>query len=268
MKQDRDQVRKNVQEDYTRAVKAKSGCGCGCSSEPVMKGAAAKSAGYTKEELKALPADAVENSFGCGNPLAMTEVREGQTVLDLGSGAGIDLLIASQKVGPKGKVIGIDMTDAMIERARANAAAVGASNVEVRKGIIEELPVENGSVDWVISNCVINLSPEKEKVFGEISRVLRPGGAMLVSDIVAEDLPPELRASRYIHSACLAGAISEKEYVEGLRKAGLTEVAVRDRLVYNPAQLADLLESEKAGEWTDRLAGKVASIRVFARKKR
>jgi arsenite methyltransferase len=263
---DRDHIRKNVREDYTKALK-KPGCGC-CGGEVIPKGVAAKSSGYSSTELTSLPADAVENSFGCGNPLAMTEVKAGQVVLDLGSGAGIDLLLASQKVGPDGRVIGVDMTDAMIERARKNVAEAGATNVEVRKGIIEELPVETGSVDWVISNCVINLSPEKGKVFAEIARVLKPGGAMLVSDIVAEEMPRELLEERQVYSACLAGAISEHDYIAGLKNAGLTEVTVRGRLVYGTAQLRELLESELAPELTARLAGKVASVRVFARKPR
>ena len=158
------------------------------------KGVVAKLAGYSDEEFAALPADAVVNSFGCGNPLAFSAVQPGEVVLDLGSGAGIDLLLAARKVGAAGRVIGVDMTEEMIARARANIAAAGIENAEVRQGIIEELPVEDSSVDWVISNCVINLSPEKPRVFAEIARVLKPGGTMLVSDIVAEDLPEEIVA--------------------------------------------------------------------------
>ncbi len=142
-----------------------------------QKGAVVEFAGYTADELAELPDDAVVNSFGCGNPVALAGLRKGDVVLDLGSGAGIDLLLAARLVGPEGRVIGVDMTDEMIARAEANIAAAGLANVEVRKGIIEELPVEDASVDWVISNCVINLSPEKERVFAEIARVLRPGRA-------------------------------------------------------------------------------------------
>jgi len=277
-----DQKRQDVSEDYARAVQepAKSCC---CS--PVPKGVVAKLAGYTDEEVGALPPDAVVNSFGCGNPLAFSEVNPGDVVLDLGSGAGIDLLLAAKKVGRTGKVIGVDMTDAMIARARENAAAAGLSNVEVRKGIIEELPVESSSVDWVISNCVINLSPEKPRVFAEIFRVLRPGGAMLVSDIVADGLPEEIAANRRLYSSCVAGAISEGAYLDGLRDAGLEEVAVRDRIVYDTAQIeaflsSELAESEGPGccgfsvseEAARRLAtelqGRVASVKVFARKPR
>jgi SAM-dependent methyltransferase len=209
-----------------------------------QKGVAVKSAGYSADELAELPADAVANSFGCGNPLAFADVRPGQVVLDLGSGAGIDILLAARAVGPTGRVIGVDMTDAMLERARANIAASGLSNVEVRKGIIEDLPVESGSVDWVISNCVINLSPEKDRVFAEIARVLKPGGRFSISDIVAESMPEALRRNARIHASCLGGAISERAYLDGLRRAGLGTARVTQRHAYDAAQLAAIAESE------------------------
>lgn len=240
-----ERIHETVSRHYTDYVTRGTSC-CGGGS-PTPKGVAAKMAGYDADELKSLPADAVENSFGCGNPLAFSEVKEGQTVVDLGSGAGIDLLIAAQKVGPTGRVIGVDMTDAMIERARANIAAAGATNVEVRKGLIEALPVDSGTVDWVISNCVINLSPEKDKVFAEIMRVLKPGGRMLVSDIVVQDLPAWVRKSAALYSACVAGAVSEADYLAGLRAAGLIDVEVRERLVYDAAQIAAMVVSELAG---------------------
>jgi SAM-dependent methyltransferase len=274
-------IRAEVSRHYAEAVSRGGSC-CGGSATP--KGVAAKMAGYGADELAALPADAVENSFGCGNPLAFSGVSEGETVLDLGSGAGIDLLIAAQKVGPRGRVIGVDMTDAMIERARANVAASGLGNVEVRKGLIEALPVESGTVDWVISNCVINLSPEKDKVFAEIARVLKPGGRMLVSDIVVDDLPDWVRRSAALYSACVSGAIPEADYLAGLRAAGLIDVAVRERMDYDKAAIAALVASEVegkagaaaccggnmvgkiAGEIAGAIAGKVASVKVFARK--
>jgi ubiquinone/menaquinone biosynthesis C-methylase UbiE len=243
-----------------------------------------KLAGYDREELDALPPDAVVNSFGCGNPLAFSEVKEGDVVLDLGSGAGIDILIAAKKVGPTGRAIGIDMTDEMIAKARENIAASGLANVEVRKGIIEDLPVESSSVDWVVSNCVINLSPEKPKVFGEIARVLKPGGRMLVSDIVVQDLPDWVRQNEALYTACVAGAISEDEYVAGLQAAGLKDVEVRERLVYDASQLKVLIRSDLADAdqqvangavsmddetlsgIVDSVAGKVWSAMFFARK--
>jgi ubiquinone/menaquinone biosynthesis C-methylase UbiE len=183
-------------------------------------------------------------SFGCGNPVAFAEVQTGQTVLDLGSGAGLDLLAAAEKVGPGGKVIGIDMTDAMIEAARENARRAGHENIEVRKGIIEVLPVEDASVDWVISNCVINLSPEKTKVFSELARVLRPGGRFSIYDMVVRDLPEWLRESAAAYAGCVAGAISEEEYLDGLRAAGLREVEVRDRVVFEAERIQLMAESE------------------------
>lgn len=273
-----DEKRKDVSEDYTQAVKNPSS---GCCSSPVPKGVIVKFADYSSDEIAALPPEAVVNSFGCGNPLAFSEVRPGDVVLDLGSGAGIDLLLATKKVGPAGKVIGVDMTDAMIEKARENIAAAGLTNVEVRKGIIEDLPVDDDSVDWVISNCVINLSPEKPKVFAEIARVLKPGGRMLVSDIVAESLPAEIAGNRRLYSTCLAGAIGEKAYLDGLRDAGLVEVEVKDRLVYDTSQIEAFIGSELqadgdgccggpadvlAKNWAPQLQGKVASVKVFARK--
>ncbi|MCX5753467.1 MAG: arsenite methyltransferase, partial [Candidatus Krumholzibacteria bacterium] len=245
-----DKIRQDVSKTYARAVEKppSPGSGCSCCGAPASTGVVAKLAGYSRDEISALPADAVANSFGCGNPVALAAIREGDTVLDLGSGAGIDLLLAAKIAGPKGRVIGVDMTPAMIERARENAAAAGLSNVEVREGLIEELPVESGSVDLVISNCVINLSPEKEKVFGEIARVLKPGGRFSISDIVTERLPGWVVELGALYSACITGAIPEAEYLDGLRKAGLADVAVNNRIVYDREQLAALLVSEIASD--------------------
>jgi arsenite methyltransferase len=272
-----DEIRKRVSEDYARAV-SQPGQGC-CGSS--TKGVAAAFAGYSTEELAALPEDAVANSFGCGNPLAMAAVRPGDTVLDLGSGAGIDLFLAALKTGPGGRVIGIDMTDEMVARSRENIGRTAFENIEVRKGLIEDMPVESGSVDLVVSNCVINLSPEKERVFSEIARVLKPGGTMTVSDLVAEDLPPEVKTDRGLYSSCLAGAISEEDYMEGLRKARLEDVRIIDRIVYDRAQLQALVSSEtgcscccsaegsgSTTDWSALLEGRIASIRVSARKPR
>jgi SAM-dependent methyltransferase len=272
-------TRHDVSEDYARAVTSETGC-CG---GPVPKGVVAKIAGYSDEDFAVLPAEAVVDSFGCGNPLAFSAVEPGQVVLDLGSGAGIDLLLAAKKVGPTGRAIGVDMTDEMIAKANENIAAAGLTNVDVRKGIIEELPVDDASVDWVISNCVINLSPEKDRVFTEIARVLRPGGTMLVSDIVAEEIPAEIASNRHLYSSCLAGAISEQAYTAGLRDAGLTDVEVIDRLVYDASQLemfigselkdesssccgAGSVDADLARRWAEQLVGKIASVKVKARK--
>ena len=277
MKDHSENIRKSVSEFYGKEVLSPSKSSC-CGNAAVPKGVVAKIAGYSQEELSALPPDSVVNSFGCGNPLAFSEIQEGQVVLDLGSGAGIDILLAGKKVGPGGKAIGIDMTDEMLARARENIAAAGLSNVEVRKGIIEELPVEDNSVDWVISNCVINLSPEKDRVFAEIARVLKPGGQMLVSDIVARDLPDWVRKNAALYGSCIAGTISEEEYLAGLRAAGLDETTVRERLVYDLRNLREIVASElpkvsccgvdgkSSEEIATALGGRVWSAKIYARK--
>ncbi|HHN74859.1 MAG TPA: arsenite methyltransferase [Acidobacteria bacterium] len=237
-KTERDEVHQQVSKAYTEAISAATDSESrGCCRTPA--GFAARSAGYG-EEVEALPEGAAEASFGCGNPLAFAGVEAGHVVLDLGAGAGLDLLIAARKVGSEGRVIGVDMTEAMIETARRNIHEAGFENVEVRQGLIEALPVDDSSVDWVISNCVINLSPEKPRVFAEIARVLRPGGRFSISDIVAEDLPAELREIAALHAACIAGAISETAYIAGLEAAGLADVTVDRRLVYDEQQLAGI----------------------------
>jgi SAM-dependent methyltransferase len=239
----KDDLRLQVSEAYSQAIqKARAGRG-GCCGDATAAGVAAQTAGYTSEE-KAAFTNAAQSSFGCGSPLAFARVEEGQTVLDLGSGAGFDLLIASQRVGRGGHVIGVDMTDAMLDAASENIRRALVENVELRKGTIEDLPVEDASVDWVISNCVINLSPEKSRVFAEIARVLRSGGHFSVSDIVVEDLPQELRTQAAIYSACIGGAISESEYLAGLRAAGLSDVTVTERNVYDETQLRDMVASD------------------------
>ncbi len=237
---DEKKIREEVSAFYAEAVRRKASC-CGA---PANAGEIAALAGYRPDDLAGLPEGVADSAFGCGNPLAFGEVGPGEVVLDLGCGAGLDLLIAARKVGSEGRVIGVDMTDAMLERARANAAAAGLANIDLRKGLIEELPVESGSVDWVVSNCVINLSPDKPKVFAEIARALKPGGRMLVSDIVVEALPDWVRADKALYTACVAGAISEAEYAAGLRAAGLEAVEVRDRMVYDAAEIEALYEDE------------------------
>ena len=251
-------IKQAVKQRYATAVQGGSSCcgpqpspapqqGC-CGAAPVVpQGNLVTMAGYAAEELAGLPADAVEHSFGCGNPLAFSAVQPGQVVLDIGSGAGIDCLLAAEKVGPTGKVIGLDMTPEMIERARQNARQAGAAHVEFRLGDAEKMPVADTSVDWVISNCVINLSPDKPAVFREIARVLRPGGRLAISDIVAAELPAAVRQSRDAWTGCLAGAISEEEYLAGLKAAGLREVRVSDRIVYDATQLAGLFGSSCCG---------------------
>jgi SAM-dependent methyltransferase len=182
---------------------------------------------YDAAEREGLPSAALLASLGCGNPIAVAELRDGETVLDLGSGGGIDVLLSARRVGPAGRAIGVDMTDEMLSLARRNATEAGATNVEFRKGTIEALPLDDASVDVVISNCVINLASDKAAVFAEIARVLKPGGRVGVSDVVADDLlTPAQRAERGSYVGCIAGALSFREMRDGLRAVGLTDVEV------------------------------------------
>ena len=213
--------------------------------------------GYTAAELASIP-EGSNLGLGCGNPSAIGEVRPGETVLDLGSGAGIDCFLAAKKVGPKGRVIGVDMTPEMLERARGNAAAGGYDNVEFREGVIEDLPLPDGSVDVVISNCVINLSPDKPRVFREIARVLKPGGRMYVSDIVLRrPLPFFVRRSVALYTGCIAGALRREAYLRGIHDAGLVNVEVRSEVTY----AAELFEGDPViGRWV-RLARRFPAAR-------
>ena len=226
-----DEVREKVRERYSEVAKKTSqtgGC-CGPSSNEV---AISQAIGYSADELKAIPVEA-NLGVGCGNPTATAEIRPGDTVLDLGSGAGIDCFLAANAAGPEGRVIGVDMTDEMLDRARANAESGGYTNVEFRKGMIEDLPVESGTVDVVISNCVINLSPDKKTVFSEIFRVLRPGGRMVISDIVVDrPLPDEIQNSIEAYVGCIAGAMQVEEYLELVKKTGFTSIDELSRSSY------------------------------------
>jgi SAM-dependent methyltransferase len=226
-------VREHVRERYAEAaLSLASGCGCGCDCEAI--GCCGEDETtlfgqglYAAAERAGLPENAAAASLGCGNPVAVAEMHEGETVLDLGSGGGIDVLLSARRAGSTGTVYGLDMTDEMLDLAQDNARAAGATNVHFLKGLIEAIPLPAESVDVVISNCVVNLSPEKPKVLAEIVRVLRPGGRVGISDIVAEDrLSTADRAERGSHVGCIAGALSESEYREGLTAVGLTDVEV------------------------------------------
>jgi DNA-binding transcriptional ArsR family regulator/SAM-dependent methyltransferase len=206
--------------------------GCGCPSACCGDAGAVQSAFgaglYTVGEQGVLPEAALRASLGCGNPTAVADLREGETVLDLGSGGGIDVLLSARRVGPSGHVYGLDMTEEMLALARRNAAEAGAGNVTFLKGHIEEIPLPEATVDVVISNCVINLSTDKPAVFREVYRVLKPGGRIGISDVVVEDsLRPADRAARGSYVGCIAGALSKAEYEQGLAAAGFTEVSVR-----------------------------------------
>ena len=220
-------IREKVRERY--AVAAGGGGCCGpVSCTPDQSLEADLTAGaYSSTELSVIPAGASEASLGCGNPTAVAELSPGERVLDLGSGGGIDVLLSASRVGPDGFVYGLDMTDEMLDLARRNAAEANATNVEFLKGYIEEIPLDDGQVDVVISNCVINLSADKHAVFEEVSRVLRPGGRVGISDIVAADsLTPDQRAERGDWVGCIAGALSYREYRMGLEAAGFEQVTL------------------------------------------
>jgi arsenite methyltransferase len=206
---------------------AQSSC-CGPSETAVEAAGAARF--YSEEELASLPETVTDVSLGCGNPLAIAELQAGEVVLDLGSGGGIDCFLAARKVGPEGRVIGLDMTPDMIKLARRNAKKIGATNVDFRFGEMEEMPLPDGSVDAIISNCVINLSPDKDAVFREAYRVLRPGGRMSVSDIVVDgDLPQVIRNQLDAWAGCIAGALDESVYLDKIRAAGFEGVEVVSR---------------------------------------
>jgi arsenite methyltransferase len=190
--------------------------------------AVAEAFGYTAEELRSIPAEA-NMGLSCGNPTATANLRPGEVVVDLGSGGGIDVLLAAKQVGPTGKAIGVDMTDEMLDRARKNAEKAGAANAEFLKGTIDELPLSDASADCIISNCVINLAPDKRAVFREMARVLKPGGRVAVSDIaLKKPLPPEISKDLLAYVGCIAGAIPVDEYREGLKAAGFAHVEIID----------------------------------------
>jgi arsenite methyltransferase len=223
------EIRENVRERYASAAKAADGC-CGRSVECSPADATGVFGGtlYDEANRQEVPATAVNASLGCGVPTAVADLHEGETVLDLGSGAGTDVLISARRVGPTGKAIGLDMTDEMLELARANAATAGVENAEFRKGYIEEMPVADDSVDVVISNCVINLSADKAAVVREAARVLRPGGRFAVSDVIADpDMDERTRADMAAWTGCIAGALTEAQFRTALAEAGFEAIEVR-----------------------------------------
>ncbi len=231
-------IKENVRERYAEVAKraqASTTASCCAPSTasccgPTSAADYAQKIGYALDELSDLPDAAQLASAGCGNPTALAGLKEGEVVLDLGSGGGIDVFIAAKKVGPTGKAIGVDMTQEMLDLATKNAAELGFENVEFRKGDIEELPVEDGIIDVIISNCVINLAPDKDKVFSEAYRVLKPGGRIMVSDIVTDgDLPEEIRNNPDQWAACVSGALDEELYLEKIRNAGFKRVKVLDK---------------------------------------
>jgi len=213
-------IHEAVREHYAERIKSNASC-CGdscCSSDSKL---------YPEDLLATLPGGESAVSYGCGDPITLASLQPGQTVLDLGSGAGLDCFFAAKKVGETGKVIGVDMTLEMIERAQGSAKRMNIQNVEFRQGYIEELPVDSNTVDVIISNCVINLSPIKEKVFAETFRVLKPGGKLAVSDIVTDgELPESIRKSLSAWAGCVAGAVDAKEYIGMMKSVGFTDISI------------------------------------------
>ena len=241
-----DETKKLVRESYSRFIKQGSSCGCSkgscCGGGPDTK-AISMAVGYSENEIEAVP-DGANLGFGCGNPTAIASLKEGETVLDLGSGAGLDAFLSAQKVGPSGRVIGVDMTRDMIEMARLNAQKGDFKNVEFRHGEIEALPLDDSSVDVVISNCVINLSPDKAKVFKEAFRVLKPGGRIMVSDIVlTKELPDEIKNSSEAYAACVSGAVLKKEYLALIRSAGFDNIGIAKETSYDAGRSSSFVSS-------------------------
>jgi arsenite methyltransferase len=224
----RDEVRARYAESARAVTRGEAGsCGGGSCCDGHSATADFGETLYTAEQREALPDAAALASLGCGNPTAVADLREGEVVLDLGSGGGIDVILSARRVGSSGVAYGLDMTDEMLALARQNARDAGVTNVHFLKGMIEQIPLPAGSVDVVISNCVINLSTDKPAVLTEMARVLRPGGRLGISDVVAEDrLSPDQRAERGSHVGCIAGALSRGEYVAGLEAAGFEEISV------------------------------------------
>ena len=231
--QDVKQIKESVRQHYADLIKTDESCCSSVTCCPDTKAdSPAEKNGYTEAQISSIPIDAAEHSFGCGNPLEYAEVQEGDVVVDLGSGAGIDVLLASQLVGESGRAIGIDMTPEMIEKAQQNAKEAGAKNVDFRLGEIESMPVEDESVDWIISNCVICLSPNKNKVFEEAYRVLKPGGKLVVSDMVANNMPEWARTAISVWVSCISGALPEDQYLDSMRQAGFGDVRVLSKSAY------------------------------------
>jgi len=267
-------IREVVKQRYGQAVKAVV-----AGAKPSCCGSAATGMGgtdpitrdlYAADQTSGLPEEALAASFGCGNPTALAELRPGEILLDLGSGGGIDVLLSAKRVGPTGKAYGLDMTDEMLALAEKNKAKAGATNVEFLRGTIEEIPLPDSAVDVIISNCVINLSGDKDKVLREAFRVLKPGGRFAVSDIVLRrELPEEVRTSLNLWTGCVAGALVESDYVGKLRAAGFGDVTVESTRIYGKDDVAEMASSCCGGDLTPTLAaldGAVMSAFIRARK--
>jgi SAM-dependent methyltransferase len=269
-----EEVKKEVRKGYAKIAKQESSC-CGPSAPtcctPSQAEDVSKMVGYTKKDLESLP-DGANMGLGCGNPTAIASIEEGETVLDLGSGGGVDCFLAAEKVGKGGKVIGVDMTPEMIDKARENAKMGKYENVEFRLGEIEHLPVADNSVNLIISNCVINLAPDKKKVFEEAFRVLKPGGRIMVSDIVLKkELPEFIRDSIQAYVGCITGAIMKEDYLDTIKKAGFQDIELVDEKTYpaefmsnDPQAKAVLKDMDISLEKIQEVVSSISSVNVKA----
>jgi arsenite methyltransferase len=270
-----EEVKKAVREGYARVAKQARPCcfsSCCGSSKPEEIG---RKVGYTEEDMQTVPLGS-NLGLGCGNPTALASIKKGETVLDLGSGAGFDCFLASKMVGPKGKIIGIDMTAEMVAKARDNALKGGYKNIEFKQGEIEALPVEDNTIDVIISNCVINLVPNKEKAFQEAFRVLKSGGRLMVSDIVLlKKLPDFVKDSIEAYVGCVAGAVTKDRYLDAIKSAGFKDVIVIDETVFpldcminDPTGQAILKCLGGSSEQLKEVEDSIASIKVCGIKPR
>jgi SAM-dependent methyltransferase len=273
---DKEEIKKVVRDGYGKIAKQDSSC-CppakSCCGGTDLAQDISRNIRYTEEDLKAAP-EGANLGLGCGNPVALASLKEGEIVLDLGSGAGFDCFLAAGRVGGSGRVIGVDMTPEMLEKARSNAVKGNYTNVEFRLGEIENLPAADSSVDAVISNCVINLSPEKRKVFAEAFRVLKPGGRLMVSDIVLlKELPDIVKNSMEAYVGCLSGAALKDEYIRTIKAAGFEDVRIIDQtsfpmefIVNDPTAKEVIKNSKMPPEKVREVASSIMSIKVYAAK--
>jgi len=271
-----EEIKKLVKEGYGKVASKKHSC---CDPESVhsqkndFTEKISKKIGYTDKDMSSVPEES-NLGLGCGNPIALASLEEGDIVLDLGSGAGFDCFLAANKVGRTGKVIGVDMTPEMVEKAQGNAKKGNYQNVEFRLGEIEKLPVEDNSVDVIISNCVVNLSPDKKKVFEESFRVLKPGGSLMVSDIVLlKDLPDSIKNSSHAYINCIAGAVQKNEYIGAIKEAGFSEVKIIDEVSLpfesmgnDPGAKAIIEDLNIPVEKLEGIVNAVVSIKAYGKK--
>jgi SAM-dependent methyltransferase len=282
-----EQIKKKVRESYGKMAREQQSC-CGpsssccgpttrssCCGPSVTTSDISRKIGYTDEDFRAVP-EGANLGLGCGNPVALASLKPGETVLDLGSGPGFDSFLAARRVGPTGKVIGVDMTPDMLTKARTNAKKGNFTNVEFRLGEIEHLPVADNSVDVIISNCVINLAPDKEQVFAEAFRVLKPGGRLMISDtVLVQPLPEQVQRSVAAYVGCLSGAIEKQKYLDMARAAGFQEVHIQkesplsiDCMLNDPTAQSILEEMQLPPEMVNKIGEFIASIQLSGTKRR